>query len=250
MLLSARSIASLLLLGGVVIFGVAGSFILGHLGHNFNECMDLINSIYFTVVTLSTVGYGDIVPITPIAKIFVVILIVFGMGAFLTALTSISGDLASKRILDLTNKLEKIEEEMSKVKVLLIGSGGVNISLAENFEKEKVKYVLLLSDKTEAEKLSEKGIKAYAVNLISEDEIRKFHPERVKSVIVDMQNTSDMLYVILILTELAKDSNIVAIVHNEDLEKRLESIRKIKDIKIINPSKQVANELFSYLQEK
>lgn len=65
-----------------------------------------------------------------------------------------------------------------------------------------------------------------------------------------MQNTSDMLYVILILTELAKDSNIVAIVHNEDLEKRLESIRKIKDIKIINPSKQVANELFSYLQEK
>ncbi|MDT7902349.1 MAG: ion channel [Acidianus sp.] len=80
MLLSARSIALLLLLGGVVIFGVTGSYILGHLGHNFNECMDLVNSIYFTVVTLSTVGYGDIVPITPIAKIFVVVVIVFGMG--------------------------------------------------------------------------------------------------------------------------------------------------------------------------
>ena len=245
MLLSARSIASLLLLGGVVIFGVTGSYILGHLGHNFNECMDLVNSIYFTVVTLSTVGYGDIVPITPIAKIFVVVFIVFGMGAFLTALTSISGDIASKRILDLTSKLEKIEEEMNKVKVILIGSGGVNLSLAEKFEKEKVKYVLLLSDKTEAEKLSEKGIKAYAINLISEDEIKKFRPERVKNIIVDMQNTSDMLYVILILTELAKDSKIIAIVHNEDLEKRLESVKKIKDITIINPSKQVANELFS-----
>jgi voltage-gated potassium channel len=207
--------------------------------------MDLVNSIYFTVVTLFTVGYGDIVPITPIAKIFVVVFIVFGMGAFLTALTSISGDIASKRILDLTSKLEKIEEEMNKVKVILIGSGGVNLSLAEKFEKEKVKYVLLLSDKTEAEKLSEKGIKAYAINLISEDEIKKFRPERVKNIIVDMQNTSDMLYVILILTELAKDSKIIAIVHNEDLEKRLESVKKIKDITIINPSKQVANELFS-----
>ncbi|MFP3400134.1 MAG: NAD-binding protein [Acidianus sp.] len=136
------------------------------------------------------------------------------------------------------------------MKVLLIGGGGVNISLAENFEKEKLKYVLLLSDKTEAEKLSEKGIKAYAINLISEDEIRKFHPEKVKSIIVDMQNSSDMLYVILILTELAKESNIITIVHNEDLEKRLESVKKIKDIKIINPSKQVANELLSLLKEK
>jgi voltage-gated potassium channel len=98
---------------------------------------------------------------------------------------------------------------------------------------------------TEAEKLSEKGIKAYAINLISEDEIKKFRPERVKNIIVDMQNTSDMLYVILILTELAKDSKIIAIVLNEDLEKRLESVKKIKDITIINPSKQVANELFS-----
>jgi voltage-gated potassium channel len=141
--------------------------------------------------------------------------------------------------------LERIEEEMNKVKVILIGSGGVNLSLAEKFEKEKVKYVLLLSDKTEAEKLSQKGIKAYAINLISEDEIKKFRPERVKNIIVDMQNTSDMLYVVLILTELAKDSKIIAIVHNEDLEKRLKSVKKIKDITIINPSKQVANELFS-----
>ncbi len=248
MFLSARSIASLLLLGGVVIFGVTGSYILGHLGHNFNQCMNLVNSIYFTVVTLSTVGYGDIVPLTPIAKIFVVILIVFGMGAFLTALTSISGDIASKRILDLTGKLEKIEEQLSKTKILLIGSGGVNLSLAENFEREKIRYVLLLSDKTEAEKLTERGIKAYAANLISEEELRKFHPEKIKTIIVDMQNTSDMLYVILILTELVKDSNIIAIVHNEDLEKRLESVKKIKDIKIINPSKQVANEIFSSLK--
>jgi Ni2+-binding GTPase involved in maturation of urease and hydrogenase len=42
--------------------------------------------------------------------------------------------------------LERIEEEMNKVKVILIGSGGVNLSLAEKFEKEKVKYVLLLSN--------------------------------------------------------------------------------------------------------
>jgi voltage-gated potassium channel len=138
---------------------------------------------------------------------------------------------------------------MSKVKVLLIGGRGVNISLAENFEKEKLKYVLLLSDKTEAEKLSEKGIKAYAINLISEDEIRKFHPEKIKGIIVDMQNSSDMLYVILILTELAKESNIITIVHNEDLEK-IRKCKRITDIKIINPSKQVANELLSLLQEK
>ncbi|MUM64259.1 hypothetical protein D1867_03115 [Acidianus infernus] len=48
------------------------SVFLGNIGHNFNACMNLVNSIYFTLITLSTVGYGDIVPVTPIAKLFVV----------------------------------------------------------------------------------------------------------------------------------------------------------------------------------
>ncbi|MUM64260.1 hypothetical protein D1867_03120 [Acidianus infernus] len=59
----------------------------------------------------------------------------------------------------------------------------------------------------------------------------------MKVIIVDIQNSSDMLYVILILVEITKDAEIIAIVHNDDLGKRLESVKKFKDIKFINPRK-------------
>ena len=41
-----------------------------------------IDSYFFTVVTLSTVGYGNLVPVTPHGKIATTILIVAGIGAF------------------------------------------------------------------------------------------------------------------------------------------------------------------------
>jgi len=42
--------------------------------------LDFINSIYFTVTTMTTVGFGDIVPITPVQKIFVVTLVLGSVG--------------------------------------------------------------------------------------------------------------------------------------------------------------------------
>lgn len=244
MFLSTRSIASLLILSGVVALGVIGNYILGISGNNYSQPMNLLNAIYFTVVTLSTVGYGDIVPITPIAKIFDIALIIMGMGAFLTALTSISSDLATNNILSLSEKLEKIGEEFTRNHVLLIGSGQVNLSLAHYLKEKKEKYVLLVSDKTEAEKLKNEGFRVYAINIISEDELMKFHPENSKLIVVDMKDMSDMIYVLVILAEISH-VKVIAVVHDKDTEKRILTLKKIKEIEIINPSDIVASQIIS-----
>ena len=47
----------------------------GLIGSHYIMGLDFINSIYFTVTTMTTVGFGDIVPITPVQKIFVVTLV-------------------------------------------------------------------------------------------------------------------------------------------------------------------------------
>ncbi|BCU66574.1 hypothetical protein HS7_00110 [Sulfolobales archaeon HS-7] len=246
MILSYRSIASLLLLFSVVIFGFVGSLILGDLGHNFNEKMNLINALYFTIITLSTVGYGDIVPTTPIAKIFVISLIVLGMGAFLTALTSISGDVASRRIISLSNRLAMFEEEMIKGNILLIGSGNVNVNMAEQLKSKKEKYVMLVSDTVMAEKLNSDGFRVYTANLLSEEEMRRFHVDKARMIIIDVNDPSDALYSMLIVAELAKNSKIIVIVHSSDLEKRVTAVSKMfPNVEVVNPSKRIAGELIS-----
>jgi voltage-gated potassium channel len=79
----------LLLPVAIVIVGAIGMMALEHLS--------FLDAIYFTIVTIGTVGYGDIHPVTTGGKILAVFLIVVGIGTFLTILTGIAQRLLYRR---------------------------------------------------------------------------------------------------------------------------------------------------------
>ena len=56
----------------------------GALGFTVLEDLSFLDALYFSVATISTVGYGDIYPITTGGKVFAMALIVIGVGTFLT----------------------------------------------------------------------------------------------------------------------------------------------------------------------
>ena len=59
----------------------------GTIVYHIAEHWSWLNSYYFSVVTLSTVGYGDFVPTTPFAKIFTTLYIFVGVGILTTFIT-------------------------------------------------------------------------------------------------------------------------------------------------------------------
>ncbi len=52
--------------------------------YHFQENLSWIDAFYFSVVTLSTVGYGDITPVTSVGKIFTAFYILIGVGIITT----------------------------------------------------------------------------------------------------------------------------------------------------------------------
>jgi voltage-gated potassium channel len=62
--------------------------IIGTAGFMLVEKLSFFNAFYFTITTLSTVGYGDITPLTVGGKILAIFVILIGIGTFLTLLTS------------------------------------------------------------------------------------------------------------------------------------------------------------------
>jgi voltage-gated potassium channel len=56
----------------------------GTLFYHRVEGWSWIDALYFTVVTLTTIGYGDLHPTTPISKIFTIIFIFVGLGIIST----------------------------------------------------------------------------------------------------------------------------------------------------------------------
>lgn len=73
-------------LGKSVLAAILSVFVGGTAFYHYVESWTWLDSFYFTVVTLTTVGYGDLAPTKPISKIFTVILILIGVGAILAFL--------------------------------------------------------------------------------------------------------------------------------------------------------------------
>lgn len=67
------------------------------LGFAFLEGLPMIDALYFSVVTVATVGYGDIHPATPTGKVLAVVLIITGVGTFLGVIANATELLLEKR---------------------------------------------------------------------------------------------------------------------------------------------------------
>ena len=81
---------------GRAILGVALTVIgTGTVFYRFVEDLTWIDSVYFSVITVSTVGFGDISPETTAGKVFTIAYVVVGIGVFVGLVTTIGHHLVA-----------------------------------------------------------------------------------------------------------------------------------------------------------
>lgn len=129
----------------VIAFGSTILFI--YEGAGINPNIDgYFDSVYWSVITVSTVGFGDISPVTVQGRIATIFLVMGGMGviAFSTSIVTTA----------LTSKLEVIKEEKvvgeansMKSFVIICGFGRMGRVLAEEFKKVEQKFIIIDQDK-------------------------------------------------------------------------------------------------------
>jgi hypothetical protein len=71
--------------------------VLGTFAFMYIENRSMVDAFYYIIVTLATVGYGDIHPTTPAGKIFAILLIVTGVGTFLGVIANATEMMLSRR---------------------------------------------------------------------------------------------------------------------------------------------------------
>ncbi len=59
-------------MSGTIAFGVIGYVTIEHAG--------FVDALYMTIITISTVGYGEVIPLSQTGKVFTVVLIILGTG--------------------------------------------------------------------------------------------------------------------------------------------------------------------------
>jgi voltage-gated potassium channel len=87
-----------------------GVMLLGTVGFRLAEGLSFLNAFYFTIVTIATVGYGDITPVTPLGKILAIALIICGVGTFLAFIVNATEGFLVRR---------EIEQRKEKLRMVL-----------------------------------------------------------------------------------------------------------------------------------
>jgi len=85
----------------------------GTLFYSYNEKWSYLDSLYFSVITLATVGYGDLHPTNPASKIFTMIFIFTGVGLVLYIVSTFSKSIVEGREMQI-KRMEELVNLVSK----------------------------------------------------------------------------------------------------------------------------------------
>ena len=204
----------------VLAYGVFGSYLLGK---GFQpEIHDFDTATYFAITALSTVGFGDIVPVSPEARWFVVSLLVIGLGVFASAIASALGPKISGELSRLLNPKEKIME--SKDHVILVGDGAIARNTADELKQRGVAFVQIVAAKN-ATDTSGAGHQIIEGDATSEAVLRQAGIKNARMVIAAREDDGENAFISLGAKDLNPNVRVTAVASSPFSIRRLKLAR-------------------------
>lgn len=204
--LSPLQIAALLSIFGVVVYGAVGSYALRE---DFNAINSLGDAVYYVIVTIATVGYGDITPVSAEAKWFSLSVILLGTGAFTAAIGALVVPAIESRMAAAFGNMTASELKLLEDHVLVLGYGDITESLLEELD-DKVDVVVVTPDADVASKLNDEEINVLTDDPTDEDVLRDVRIEDARGAVVATRDDARDVLSVLAAREANPDIRIVA----------------------------------------
>ncbi len=195
-----------LALGGLMIV-----IVLGSLGFMFLEGMDPLESLYMTIITLSTVGFGEVKALHPEGRIFVIFLILFGValaGFTATVIGQIVLEGQFKEIFGrkkMQNKIRKFSNHF-----IIAGYGRVGRQVAMEFAKKKVNFVVIEKDEEAISQLDRDGFLFIQGEATDDDTLRLAGIESARTLISTLPDEAHNVYLTLTARDMNRNLQIIA----------------------------------------
>jgi len=197
-----RLIVPVLILMVIMIVGVAGYVIL--------EQIPVLDSIYMVVITLSTVGFREVVPLNADGKILTIVMIVCGVGTMIYALGQIGEIVIEGQIIGFRRR-QRMEKKIRDLKdhYIICGFGRVGHQAAEGLKQDGIPYVVLDQKPETAHEMEVAGVPYIVGTINSEETLGKAGIRQAKGLLACADSDADNVFVTL--TAKGLNPNIVVI---------------------------------------
>ncbi len=194
----------------LLIYAVFGSL---YLGDQFSPPIkDLMTGFYYSVVTMSTVGYGDITPKTTNARLFAISVMLLGLAVFATSVTAIAGPMIAR----LTAPKEKRMKRSNHF--IVIGATPLAYNTYREFKKRNQQVVLIMPRAPVSGDIDPDDLIVGDANSL--ETLRKACADQAQAVLAMRADDSDNAFIVLAVKELkGKAKTVVAINDSKHMER-------------------------------
>lgn len=202
--------------------------LVGVIGYRVIEGWSFLDSLFMTVITLTTVGYSEVHPLSPAGRIFSIILILGGVGSTLYILSTLVPYMLETIGTEFGIQLGRRRMEANIEKLdnhfILCGYGRVGQEIAGVFKREGIKFVVIDVDEKVVDKAQQDGYLAILGNATEDEVLRKARIEQARVLVAALGSDADNTYLTLTARGLKPDLHIVARADSEEAAKKLQRV--------------------------
>ncbi len=205
----------------------------GSLGYMLIEGWGFLDSLYMTVITLATVGYGEVQSLSPPGRIFTLILIILGVGYFLYVVGAIIQFLVEGRIRLVLGR-KKLDRQINKLKehYIVCGYGRMGRALSRFLIQRYLDVVVVEQKESRVATMNDDGVLYLLGPANDENMLMRAGITRARGIMTVVGADADNVFLVLLARELNPD---ILIVSRAILNSAKRTLRAAGADKIVSP---------------
>ena len=205
-------------IGSLVTLSIA----IGTIGYMWLSGYNFVDALYMTVITVTTVGFGELQPFSPEEKIFTIFLILTSITIFGYAISAFSEYLVSGKLFEQL-KHRRVEKQIGYLKghTIVCGygrNGQQAILKLGNYNKE---FVVVEKKKEMIETLDAQDILNIQGDATLDETLIRAGIEKASFLITALPSDADNLFVVLTVSQLNKSCKVISRASNESSYSKL-----------------------------
>ncbi len=198
--------------------------ILGTLGYMMVEGWDIIDSLYMTVITLTTVGYGEVHEVSRVGQLFTVVLILVGVSFFLYVAGSVVQFMVEGRIRIVLGR-RNLDKKIARLKnhYIVCGYGRIGRTLCNSLRKQLIDLIVVEKERELIPMMDEDKILYVSGDAAREANLHKAGIERAKGLVAALATDTDNVFVVLTARQLNPDLFIFARASQNEAKSKLQA---------------------------
>ncbi len=183
----------------------------GTIGYSVFEDMPVFDAFYMTVITISTVGFSEIKPLSQVGRIITIIVIVSGISVLTYTLGQVARIFVEGELQRILGR-RKLEKQISKLNnhYIICGFGRIGSIISRELSDENISFVVIDQDSEKIKELEEDNFLYLNMDATSEEALLQAGIKKAKGIVTAVKSDADNVFITLTAKGLRPDIFVLA----------------------------------------